>query len=253
MNYKNFLIVFFFITSACSTFTITDSKIKSFKKKNFQNKGFTLLYSDMLFKNKIISKKMDNRGLVIFQKNLKKGTTVKIKNILNNKTIIAKVGNKSKYPIFNNSVISNRISKEIDLNLNEPYIEIIEILHNSSFVAKKAKTFEEEKKVADKAPVDSITIQNIGITETSKVTKNINEFKNFRYIIKFADLYFEDSAIMLKERLFNEFNIKNVSIDKLSTNSFRVYIGPFKSLDSLKNGFNDINNLDFENIEILKL
>ena len=104
------------------------------------------------------------------QKNLKRGTTVKIKNILNNKTIIAKVGNKSQYPIFNNSVISNRISEEINLDPNEPYIEIFEILNNSSFVAKKAKTFDEEKKVADKAPIDNISINDLNseITNSKK-------------------------------------------------------------------------------------
>ena len=158
------------------------------------------------------------------------------------------------YPKFYNSVISDRIAKDLDIDLAEPYIQIQTILSNKTFLANKAKTFEEEKKVADKAPVDSITIQNIGLTKASKtITKNDNQSKNFSYIIKFADLYFEDSAIMLKDRLFNGFNIKNVSIDKLSANNFRVYIGPFKSLDSIKNGFNNILNLDFENIEILKL
>ena len=34
------------------------------------------------------------------------------------------------------------------------------ISQNSTFVAKKAKTFDEEKKVAEKAPVDGIKIDN---------------------------------------------------------------------------------------------
>ena len=38
-----------------------------------------------------------------------------------------------------------------------------EINNKSTFVAKKAKTFEEEKKVADKAPVDGITINDLMI------------------------------------------------------------------------------------------
>ena len=128
MNYKYILIIFFFLFSSCTTYTIDNNKTISINKSSFQNKGFTLVYNDNLFQKKIVSKKMDHRSLTIFQKNLKKGTTVRIKNILNNKTTIAKVGNKSKYPIFNNSVISNRISKEIDLDLNEPYVEIFEII-----------------------------------------------------------------------------------------------------------------------------
>ena len=58
---------------------------------------------------------------------------------------------------------------------------------------------------------------------------------------------------MLKDRLMNEFNIKNVSIKKISKEKYRVYKGPFKDLGSLKNAYNDMNNLEFENIEIIKL
>ena len=61
----------------------------------------------------------------------------------------------------NNSVISKRIAEILELDLNEPYIEITLISKNSTFVAKKSKTFEEEKEVAEKAPVDGIKISNL--------------------------------------------------------------------------------------------
>ena len=56
--------------------------------------------------------------MIVFQKNLKKGTIVRIKNILNDKTVLAKVGSRSEYPIFNNVVVTERISNEIDLDLD---------------------------------------------------------------------------------------------------------------------------------------
>ena len=249
MNYKNILNIFYFLISACSTYNVSNKDIKPIKINGFQNKGFALVYDEKLFKNKIISKKMDKRGLIIFQKNLKKGTTVKIKNILNNKTIIAKVGNKTKYPIFNNSVISNRIAKEIDLNLNEPYIEIIEILHNSSFVAKKAKTFEEEKNVADKAPIESINVDDLNseIVITDDAVEN-----KFDYSIKIADFYFKNTAISMLDRITKETSVNNASIHTLSNTQFRVFLGPFYDINSLQKAFNDINVLEFENIEIIK-
>ena len=114
----------------------------------FINKGFSLIYNDNYYDNKIISKKIDNRSLFIFQKNLKKNTIVKITNILNNKSIIGTVGINADYPSFNNAVLSVRIAEEIDLNEDEPYVEIFEVLENSVFIAKRAKMFEEEKKVA---------------------------------------------------------------------------------------------------------
>ena len=250
MNYKYFLIIIFFIISGCSTYTITNNEIKTFDKSNFKNRGFALVYNDNLYKQKIISKKIDNRSLIIFQKNLKKGTTVKIKNILNQKTIIAKVGSNAKYPLFNNSVISNRISREIDLDPNEPYVEIFEILNNSSFIAKKAKIYDEEKQVADKAPIDAISVKNLNNIDDSKVEKA--KPNKFNYKIKIADFYFKNSAISMIDRIKKETSVNKIEVQKLSNTEYRVFLGPFYNINSLQKAFNDINVLQFENIEIIK-
>ena len=73
-------------------------------------------------------------------------------------------------------------------------------------------------------------VQSISLESTTKTTKKENITINFNYIIKFADLYFENSAIMLKNRLYEKHNIQNVLIKKLSQNIFRVYKGPIKIL-----------------------
>ena len=153
-------------------------------------------------------------------------------------------------------MISEKLANEILINSFEPYVKIESLNSNKVIVVNDAKTYDEEKNVANKAPIDTIIIQNIGIANQTKKEKikKINKVrKNFKYIIKFADLYFEDSAIMLKERLMNEFNIKNISIKKLSKDNYRVFIGPFNDLGSLKKAYIDMNNIDFENIEIIKL
>ena len=90
--------------------------------QKYSNNGFTLVFTEELYKNKTINKKLNDRELFVFQKNLKKDTKVKITNLLNNKTVIASVKNKSKYPNFYNSVITMRIANEIDLDLEEPFI-----------------------------------------------------------------------------------------------------------------------------------
>ena len=215
----------------------------------FINKGFSLTYSDKFYDNKIISKKIDERSLVIFQKNLKKNSIVKITNISNNKSIIGTVGSDADYPLFNNAVLSLRIADEIDLNENEPYIEILEVLQDSVFVAKKATMFEEEKKVANNAPVNNINISNLNIKETN--TKN-KISKKFSYEIKIADFYFRNSALLLIDSINKETSIKDTKIKKISEKKYRVYAGPFHNINSLKKSFNDISILEFENIEILK-
>jgi len=249
MNYKSFLILLIFFFNSCSISTTNLKVNERLNKSAFRNNGFAIIYDDNLYKNKIISSKLRNRDLLIFQRNLKKGSIVKIKNNINNKTIIAKVGKKTKYPLFNNSVISKRIAATIEVNLNDPYVEITEILNSSSFLAKKAKTFEEEKKVANKAPVDSISINDLNSNE--KKTKKVNK-KKFSYIIKIADFYFQDSAKLMIKRIKQETTIKKVSMKTLSETNYRVFLGPFNNLNSLKKAFNDIILLDFENIEIIK-
>ena len=47
-------------------------------------------------------------------------------------------------------------------------------------------------------------------------------------------------------------NIKKINIDQTSENNFRLSIGPYKSLKKLKNDFNQMENLYFENLELIK-
>ena len=250
MPYKIFKILAFLFVLSCATKPVVKQYETPLKKSFFINKGFALIYDEDLGKKKLVKGRIDDRSLIIFQKNLKKNTLVKITNLINSKYLIAKVGEKSEYPFFYNSVISKRIMNELEINHEEPYVEIKEIIVGDSFVIKKAKTFEEEKNVADKAPVDDIQITTIGLKKIDKI--KINPKKDFKYIIKIADFYFKNSAKQLKSRILNETNIKKVKIIKLSSTNFRVFLGPFSDLSSLKKSFNAINILEFESIEIIK-
>ena len=250
MFYKKLLtLCCFILLNNCTTTTLIENKKSVLLENPFINKGFSLIYNDDYYKNKTISKKIDERSLVIFQKNLKKNTIVKITNILNNKSIIGTVGNNANYPSFNNAVLSIRIADEIDLSENEPYVEILEVLQDAVFVAKRAKTFEEEKKVATKAPVNNISISDLSIEEIN--TKN-KITKKFSYEIKIADFYFNDTALSLVDRIINETMIRNAKIKKIDEKKYRVYTGPFNNINSLQKSFNDISILEFENIEIIK-
>ena len=248
MNFKIIVIFLILLTSCVNNTEKQRSEILSISNK-FYNSGFTLIYDDNLYFEKIINKKMDDRDLIIFQKNLKKGTSVKLFNPINNKSLIAQVGRNSIYPNFNNSVVSKRIASELELSLEEPYIIIEEIIHNSAFIAKKTKMFEEEKKVANKAPVDKITVNDLN--QSSKKKTNTNSQK-FNYFIKIADFYFIDSAKIMRNRIINESTIKNVYIRELSKNKFRVILGPYLDLKSLQKEYNKLEKFNFENIEIIK-
>ena len=249
MKFNIFVISFFFIFS-CTTYQ-TDKKDELIIQDTFSNKGFTLLFEPSLKKNKKISKNIDSRSLIIFQKNLKKDTTVKITNLINNKSIIAKVGSKANYPEFYNSVISERIFIELEINFVEPYVEIISLNNNSVFLANKAKTFDEEKKVANKAPVDGISIKNLNDNSNDKDI--IKKQNNFNYIIKIADFYFKDSARLMVKRIKEGTKVNKVKIMNISNTNFRVFLGPYNNLNSLQKAFNNISIINFENIELIKL
>lgn len=249
MKYNFFFILLIFLITSCTSNNYKTVNVDPILEK-FSNNGFALIYNDKLYNDKIISKKMDERDLIIFQRNLRKGTSVKITNPFNSKTIIAKVGKKANYPSFNNSVVSIRISKELEIDINEPYIFIEEIRDNASFIAKKAKTFEEEKKVADKAPVDSISVNDLNDTDEKKIKKKINN--EFKYVIKIADFYYLNTAKQMVKRIKSELNIKKTDINKINENKFRVFTGPYLSLKALQKAYNSIETLGFENIELIK-
>jgi len=217
----------------------------------YSNKGFALIYSENI--NNSLEYELDDTSISILSPNLPSGTPVRITNIINGKSLLTVVKNKTILPIYYNSVITNRIASELSINPSEPYVHIETINSNKLYVANDVKTFDEEKEVANKAPVDDIMVQSISLETEKKESKIENFVTNFNYIIKFADFYFEDSAIMLKNRLFEEYKIENILIKKLSQNNFRVYKGPYKDFEKLKKGFHNIENLDFDSIEIIKL
>jgi len=250
MFYKNFLLLSILLfLSNCTNVNLIKNKTNIILDNGYSNKGFALIYSEELYNQKIISKKINERSLIIFQKKLKTNTLVKITNLLNKKTLIATVERNYKYPIFNNSVLSPRVAKELDLDINEPYVEILEIIANSVFIAKKAKTYDEEKNVAIKAPVSNISINDLNVIKKNKKKTSISKFN---YTIKIADFYFNDTALMMISRIEATNLITKPKVKKISDKKYRVYLGPFDNIKSLQKSYNDINILEFENIEIIK-
>tara|TARA_B110000967_G_scaffold182829_1_gene201063 strand:- start:544 stop:1302 length:759 start_codon:yes stop_codon:yes gene_type:complete len=250
MFYKNILsIIFFLILTNCTTETLVKNKPNGFMINGYSNKGFALVYSEDILEKKIVSKKIDPRTLIIFQKHLKINTKVKITNILNNKSLVGTVGKNSEYPLFYNAVLSKRIAEELNLDINQPYVEILEILENSIFIAQKAKTYDEEKNVAVKAPVKKISINDLNSVKKSN-KKSLNT--KFSYIVKIGDFYFNDTALMMSNRIKTVSLIKNPKIKKISDKKYRVYLGPFSDINSLQKSYNDISILEFDNIEIIK-
>ena len=247
MKYKTILLIFFIlILTSCNQYVSENLKTNNSKiKERYTNSGFALIYNDNLKD----LKKLEARSLNIYHKSLKKKSTVKITNPKNGKYLIAEVkSNNVKFSNFYNSVLSLRIAEELELDFNEPYIELIMIPKNSTFIAKKAKMFDEERSVAEKAPVDGIQINDLN---QNKIKKKKIKLKNFSYSIKVADFYYENTAKLMLNRIKTETLIKELKIVRLSKTKYRVLIGPFNDIKTLKETFDKLDILNFENLEIL--
>ena len=241
MSYKKLLLILFILTGC----TVNSTR---YRENIFSNRGFALLFNETLVEKKILRKNLDERSLQIIHNTLPKGSKVRIVNLLNNKSIKAIVKSKNKDLIFYNSIFSRRIFEELDISSKEPYVEISSIRENKTFIAKKSKTFDEEKKVANKAPVKSISINEIGMPKSKK----INDRKLFDYSIKITEFYFLKNAIELKKRIENETSLQNISIISINDTKHRVLLGPYSNINALQSAYNGINKLNFENIELIR-
>ena len=241
MNYKNLLLIFLFLTSC----TVQSTQ---YSENIFSNRGFVLLYDESLIEKKLLRKPLDDRSLEIVHNTLSKGTKVRIINLLNNKSTNAIVKTKNKNLFFYNSIFSKRIFDELDISLKEPYVEISKIRENKTFIAKKSKTFDEEKKVANKAPVKSISINEIGTPKS----KELDDRRSFNYSIKITEFYFLKNAQELKKRIENETSLKNINIISINDTKHQVLLGPYSNINTLQSAYNSINNLNFENIELIR-
>ena len=54
------------------------------------------------------------------------------------------------------------------------------------------------------------------------------------------------------DRIREETSITDIKLIELSKTNYRVLLGPFNDINSLKDSFEKMNSLNFENLEILK-
>ena len=121
----------------------TDRATKKKEKQYYSNMGFALIYSDHHYLNKVVNKKIKNDDSVAMHNLLKINTPIKIINPDNSKFIETKIYKKADYPKIFNVVISRKIASFLELDFNNPYVEIIETKKNKTFIAKKSETFKE--------------------------------------------------------------------------------------------------------------
>ena len=227
----------------------TDRTTKKKKKQYYSSMGFALIYSDHHYLNKVINKKIKNDDSVAMHNLLKINTPIKIINPDNSKFIETKIYKKADYPKIFNVVISRKIASFLELDFNNPYVEIIETKKNKTFIAKKSEIHEEEINVSEKVPVDAIKMNDL--TKDDTETKKKSDKKS-NFILVISDFYYEESAISLKKDLVKKTKMNNISVKKINDKKYRLLVGPFKNFNALKTTYISLNNLGFENLNIYR-
>ena len=236
-----FIIILFF--TSCSPQL---SNINS--KKSYTAKGFAYIYSDFDVEKKIIKSKINNEIMQISHQNLRIGTLIKISNPRNKKSLVLKNTRKIKYPDFYKILITKPVAEELNLSKKLPIVEITEIKKNKSFIAEKAKIFNEEKKIPSKAPVATVQISNISKNKTKKSKEKIDQI-----FIHIGTFYSLKTAQFLKQRITNDvidFDIKKIKIKKINNKETQVISGPYISVNLLKNDYIKLKNFGFEELDI---
>ena len=242
MQYKLLIIIFFL-------FSCTASSINLNNKTSYNAKGFAYIYNEQDYLAKIIKGKLDNSKLQVSHQKLKINTLVKIINPKTKEYIVIKNLKKIEYPDFYKILITKEIAKKLNLKTDLPLVEILEIKKNKSFVAKKAKIFNEEKKISSNAPVASVQISNI-----SK-NKNLNSnVKKNEFFILLGTFYSKEVANFLKERITKEipkYNTQKLIVRKKSNKENDLISGPYSAINLMKNDYILLKEFGFEELDIV--
>ncbi len=241
MKFNLFIILFFLVSC---TYTNNNSN-----KKIYSSSGFAYIYNEQDYNDRIIKGKLDNSKIQISHQKIKTNALVKIINPKNKESIIIKNFKKVKFPDFYKILITKPLAEKLNINPEIPLVEIIEIKKNKSFIAEKAKIFNEEKKISSNAPVTSVKISNISKNKKNQTKKNSIEFN-----ILIASFYSKDTAIFLKERIIKEvssYDSKKLNIYKSKNNEINLISGPYKAVNLMKNDYILLKKFGFEELDII--
>ena len=195
--HKRILFIFFFFIISCS------NKYQVYEKTGFAG----------------VSK---NKKIISY---LQKDSLIKITNKNNKISKVYKVDEQLKSTDPRIIYLPEIVYDEISLNREFPLVLVQSMRENKSFIAKKAKTFDEEKKINKKVKIE--TIEVLKIDNRKVVTKKI--------FLDFGPFYYKTYSETLFRLL--SLNIKNKKLiyKDYAPKNHIISIGPLKNLTEYDN------------------
>ena len=195
--HKRILFIFFFFIISCSN-----------KYQVYEKTGFAGVSKN----NKIISY-------------LQKDSLIKITNKNNKISKVYKVDEQLKSTDSRIIYLPEIVYDEISLNREFPLVLVQSMRENKSFIAKKAKTFDEEKKINKKVKIE--TIEVLKIDNQKVVTKKI--------FLDFGPFYYKTYSETLFRLLSLNIKNKKLIFKDYAPKNHIISIGPLKNLTEYDN------------------
>ncbi|WP_440680192.1 hypothetical protein [Candidatus Pelagibacter sp. HIMB1517] len=195
--HKRILLIFFFFIISCSN-----------KYQVYEKTGF----ADVSKNNKIIS-------------HLQKDSLIKITNKNNKISKVYKVDEQLKSTDSRIIYLPEIVYDEISLDREFPLVLVQSMRENKSFIAKKAKTFDEEKKINKKVKIE--TIEVLKIDNEKVITKKI--------FLDFGPFYYKTYSETLFRLLSLNIKNKKLIFKDYAPKNHIISIGPLKNLTEYDN------------------
>ena len=112
--------------NACANYKVNKPK-SEIERTYYSSKGFALIYEDSLYEDKTVNKKNDSHDKLVLHAYLKTNTPIRLTNLNNSKYIDTKIYKKANYPKIFNVVISKKVAYLLELDSENPLVEIIEL------------------------------------------------------------------------------------------------------------------------------
>jgi len=193
-------------------------------------------------------------------------SNIRVTNLDNGFSMLVRVNHRGAYSNTNIIELSDHVFDKLLIIKNKNIVKIELLNNNETFVLGEAKTYNAEKTIASKAPIDGVSVISIDSDEVNesiiidsniiKSQVNLNDFKIEKtdliknIYIHVATLSFEANAANLKNNLNTIENINVINSVINGKNNYKVVIGPFNNLSELSAVLNNDIIQQYEDLSI---
>lgn len=176
------------------------------------------------------------------------GTSIKITNLLNNKSI--QLNNLQKTSVDGSRIVyvPESVFQKLNIDKKLPFVRIEDVSNaksNPTFIANKAEIFREERKVSNTSKVGNVEIAPLSSTESTKT-----ELESKKIYLQFGSFYYSKFANELRNNLINSFKVKNIAIEGSSKNYY-VTIGPISNINVYDSLYYKMKQNNYDGFKIL--